>query len=166
MLRLLLSLSIAAAVPAIAAAASASALPTGVWIGKVEESTVQSGGKATTDKFVVILDSCEGKTQLWTRDDDGKVHPLPPAKAVQSLDGTHLFYFMDAEPKQPDWEELHTFSILELNDERAWLLWTRAVNNRDLEVDNSNRYFQSTATGELKRATAKCLMAEEDAPGK
>lgn len=139
--------------------------PAGVWLGSVERSLVESGGKAISGRLTVSINSCDGNIEVFTKGENGEVHAMPPIKAIQSLDGSHLFYYMAAEPKQPDWEEIQTFSLLELNDKKIWLFWTRAVNNRDLEIDHPNRYFRSTTMGELNRTASDCLTENDGTSG-
>ncbi|MBI5270128.1 MAG: hypothetical protein HY856_10680 [Burkholderiales bacterium] len=80
---------------------STSALPPGVWKGNVETVNVEAGGTSYSGTLEMLLVSCRGEIQIFTTA-EGETDQMPPVTAVQSLEGSHLFYYAAAAAKQPD----------------------------------------------------------------
>lgn len=164
---LFLALTLASAVaPAVANSLELSTLPNGVWNGNVKRAIEESGGRTLSGTLELVLASCNGNARIFTNGEKVKANELAGIKAGRSLDGTHLFYYMAANREQPGWEELQTFSVLELSDSKAWLFSTRAVNNRNLQIDHPNKYFWATTMGQLERVSSYCMGQGDDAGNK
>lgn len=161
MLALFFGLSLATmTIPAVANGLGSSTLPNGVWNGNVERVIVEAGGRTLSATLELVLASCNGEPRIFVSGERMKSNEMQKIKAGRSLAGTHLFYYMAAEREQPAWEELQTISVLELSDSKAWLFWTRAVNNRDREIDHPNKYFWATTMGGLERVSSHCLVQD------
>lgn len=104
----------------------------------------------------LVVAACNGTVRIWGGTGDGKYIKLSEKFVVRSYPDSHLIYFLHAHPKQPDWVEIHSYALLEIGSDRAILQWSRAVNNRDLEASQTNRYFFSQGVTELRRASKIC----------
>jgi len=131
-------------------------LADGVWSGTLATIVTNADSSQEERKSELLIASCKGVVRLWTNNSDGKYRKLGTKYHVQSKPDLHLIYFMDADPTQPGWVEIHSHSMLELSPDKAVLLWSRAVNNRDGGKSKKNRYFFSQGIVELRRTSHSC----------
>lgn len=131
-------------------------LANGVWSGTLATVVTNADDSREDRKSELLIASCNGMVRLWADDNDGKYRHLGTKYVVQSNPDSHLIYFMDADPAQPGWVEIHSHSMLELSADKAVLLWSRAVNNRDGGKTPKNRYFFSQGITELRRTSHSC----------
>jgi uncharacterized protein YceK len=129
----------------------------GVWAGTLKAETILADNSKQDGSSDLLIASCNGIVRIWASTDDGKYHKLGEKYVVRSYPDSHLIYFLDAEPKQPDWVEIQSYTLLEIGSDRAILQWTRAVNNRDVDVTKKNRYFLSQGIAELRRSNRSCV---------
>jgi len=114
-------------------------------------------GTSEADKTEhLLVASCAGKVHVWYGDGTGNYSTHSERFIVSSGLDTHLFYFLSAAPQQPDWIEIQVFTMLEVTQSKARLQWMRAVNNRDLEANDRNRYFTSQGVADLRQASKDC----------
>jgi hypothetical protein len=109
---------------------------------------MEAGGRTLSGTLELVLASRNGSVRIFTTGETTKSNEMGTIKAGPSMEGTHLLYHMSADSKQPGWEDLQTFSVLELSDSTAWLFSTRTVNNRDQEIGHPNKYFRTATCGQ------------------
>lgn len=76
--------------------------------------------------------------------------------SIQSYPDTHLIYFLDADPRQPDWVEIQSYLLMEIDADNAVVQYGRVINNRDLDPLNEKRYFANQGVANLRRAGSNC----------
>lgn len=133
-----------------------SKLADGVWSGSLKSALTFADGSVREGTSELLIASCQGVVRLWASEEDGTVRKLGNQYVVHSFPDSHLIYFLDAEPKQPDWVEIQSYSLLEIDQKTAVLQWSRAVNNRDVAKYEKNRYFFTHGTTELHRVKQSC----------
>lgn len=157
-LRLLAPLLLVGCASTQTGAARPPALPDGFWYGAMTHTQTKADGKVdVSNEYLVVMYSCEGKLRFATGRALGELEPVPATTQVSSLKGTQLQYFLQGEATSSDWEELQAFSLLHLEPDRAWMLWTRVVNNRTLKPADSDRFFYTVGQVELTRAKTGCV---------
>ncbi|MCU6499567.1 hypothetical protein LPN04_17370 [Rugamonas sp. A1-17] len=131
-------------------------LPDGVWSGQLKSVLISADESVQEGKSDLLIASCKGIVRFWASDGDGGYRKLGNNYVVNSYPDSHLIYFLDAEPKQPDWVEIQSYSFLEIDSDLAVLQWNRAVNNRDVAKTEKNRYFFSHGITQLRRESRVC----------
>lgn len=133
-------------------------IPDGVWQGRIDWSGFQADRTSFSGNYGLLIAACNGEVSIWAqnREDSNRYEPVSLRTTVQSGADTHVFSFIDAARKQPDWVEIHTYSMLEVSAGIARVQWTRAVNNRDLDPGHGNRTFFHYGTGEFNRTKTTC----------
>lgn len=134
-----------------------SSIPDGVWVGDLNFQTIKSDGSRTDQgpaEFMIA--SCKGHVQVWDGNHDGNFKTIGKYFAGASVPDSHLAYFTDRDTDEPGWSEIQSYVLLELNSSTARLQWSRAVNNRDLAANDTNRYFFNHGVGTLTRMSDKC----------
>ena len=130
----------------------------GVWTGRIEWSGFQADRTPFSGSHGLLVAACRGAASIWLQDPDnpGRYSVVSLRMSVQSEADTHVLSFIKAASKQPDWVEIHTYSLLETTADTARVQWTRAANNRDLDPDHGNRTFFHHGTGDFERIQASC----------
>lgn len=132
-------------------------IPDGVWIGDLNFQTIKADGSKTDQgPAEVMIASCNGYIQVWDGNRDGTYTMIGKHYVSASVPDSHIAYFTDKDSDEPGWSEIQSYVLLELNTSTARLQWSRAVNNRDLAIDDVNRYFFSHGIGTLERISDKC----------
>jgi hypothetical protein len=130
--------------------------PDGVWSGSLKSVLISADDSKQEGASDLLIASCKGVVRFWASDGDGAFRKLGNNYVVHSYPDSHLIYFLDAEPKQPDWVEIQSYSFLEIDSDTAVLQWSRAVNNRDVAKSEKNRYFFTQGTTRLRRVNQIC----------
>lgn len=130
--------------------------PDGVWSGSLKSVVSSADDSKQEGASDLLIASCNSVVGFWAGDGHGTYRKLGEKYVIHSYPDSHLIYFLDAAPKQPDWVEIQTYSIFEIDKETAVLQWSRAVNNRDLAKSENNRYFFSQGTTQLRRMSQIC----------
>ena len=133
-----------------------SSIADGVWSGTLKSELILADGRRQEGSSDLLIATCKGTVQFWAGTGNGTYQKLGRNYVVRSYPNTHLIYFLDAEPKQPDWVEIQSYALLEIDSERAALQWSRAVNNRDVDPTQKNRYFFSQGVTQLHRVSQSC----------
>ncbi len=133
-----------------------SSIADGVWAGTLKSELISADNSKREGSSDLLVAACKGVVRIWASDGDGKYRKLGENYVVQSYPDSHLIYFLDAEPKQPDWVEIQSYALLEIDSDRAVLQWSRAVNNRDVEASKKDRYFFSQGITQLRRTSKNC----------
>lgn len=128
----------------------------GVWSGTLKSVMTRADDSHEDGKSDLLIASCNGVVRIWAGDGDGAYRKLGNNYVIHSYPDSHLIYFLDAAPKQPDWVEIQTYSLLEIDSETAVLQWSRAVNNRDVAKSDEGRYFFSQGTTRLRHVSQTC----------
>ncbi|MYM97562.1 hypothetical protein [Duganella vulcania] len=131
-------------------------LSDGVWSGTLKSVTIRANDGHEEGQSDLLIASCKGVVRIWAGDGNGAYSKLGSNYVIHSSPDSHLIYFLDAAPKQPDWVEIQTYSLLEIDSETAVLQWSRAVNNRDLARSDDGRYFFSQGTTRLRHVSQAC----------
>jgi hypothetical protein len=129
-------------------------LPDGLWKGQLKIKLIDALEKESTDSWEIVFSACKGEVKFWASDLEGGYTNLGKFTG-SSLPDTHFFHVVRANEKQPGWVEIQTYSLVELDAERAVVAWTRAVNNRNLK-EGAERYFLSRGTTQLTRVDNPC----------
>ncbi|RZL35399.1 MAG: hypothetical protein EOP35_14230 [Rubrivivax sp.] len=133
-------------------------IPDGVWQGRIDWSGFQADGTPSSGSYGLLIAACKGTASVWAQDQEkpNRYSAISLHMAIRSEADTHVLSFINAARKQPDWVEIHTYSLLEVTADNARVQWTRAVNNRDLDPSHGNRTFFHHGTGEFKRTQTTC----------
>ena len=128
----------------------------GVWAGVIKTESIKADSTKQEDSNELLIATCSGIVRFWAGKGDGKYVKLGVHYTIHSLPGSHLIYFIDADPEESGWVEIQSYSLLEINADLAVLQWSRAVNNRDVDDSKSDRYFFSQGNAELHRVSTTC----------
>ncbi len=131
-----------------------SSMPDGTWTGKFDWVIRHDGVKS--EGYEIAIATCDGRARRWIKNEQGEWRSNETEWTISSGPDSHTLQFVEQFERQPDWVEIQTITLLEMNDELATVQWSRAVNNRDLANDNSNRSFFGYGTGTLKRIRVGC----------
>lgn len=133
-----------------------STLPDGVWSGSLTSTVTSADESKQEGTSNLLIASCKGVVRFWASDGDRTYNKLGNNYVIHSSSDSHLIYFMDEAPKQPDWVEIQSYALLEIDSNTAVLQWSRAVNNRDVAKSAKNRYFFSQGMTTLRRVSQTC----------
>lgn len=128
----------------------------GAWEGPIRWDEVRADESKASGTIQLALAACSGEVRVWTQRPDGTFGSPLHGYLIDSNVQSHAIHFVDAAEKQPDWVEIQTFTMLEIDDNRAVIQWTRAVNNRDLPATDRIRTFFYHGIGKLKRISTVC----------
>jgi hypothetical protein len=131
-------------------------LPDGVWSGTLKSVLVLADDDKQEGASDLLIASCKGLVRFWARDQGGTYEKLGNNYVIQSYPDSHLIYSLAAAPTQPDWVEIQSYALLEIDSDTAVLQWSRAVNNRDVAMSKKNRYFFAQGMTKLHRTNRSC----------
>jgi hypothetical protein len=131
-------------------------LPNGTWAGTMSTVVVRADDSKKTEQSRMLLATCDGAMQVWSLSEEGKIQSYRAELTRSSKEDSHLLYFVEAALKQPDWVEIQTYSLVLISADKALLLWTRTVSNRDVSDSDSERFFYGHGTAQLKRIDQEC----------
>jgi hypothetical protein len=135
-------------------------LPNGFWEGAIRIGNM-TGQDINPGPHGVRIVTCDGNARVWLIDSKGGPAYTPPITfKVTSLIGTHVISKFDAAKKQPDWVEIQTWVLSELNSKSAAMHWSRSVNNRDVDQAQANRTFAEFGLGTMRRVRETCTAAD------
>jgi hypothetical protein len=135
-------------------------LPNGFWEGTIRIGNL-TGQDINPGPRGVRIVTCDGNARVWFIDSKGGPAYTPPITfKVTSLIGTHVISKFDAAKKQPDWVEIQTWVLSELNSKSAAMHWSRSVNNRDVDQAQANRTFAEFGLGTMRRVRETCTAAD------
>ena len=131
-------------------------LPDGVWSGTLKSVSTAADQEKNNHTADILFASCKGAVRVWASNAAGDYHKLGDKYAVHSYPDSHLIYYMDAGPEQPNWVEIQAYVFLELDSDMALIRWTRAVNNRAHNKSAKGRYYFTEGSTELRRVSRDC----------
>ena len=135
-------------------------LPNGFWEGTIRIGNM-TGQDINPGPHGVRIVTCDGNARVWLIDSKGGPAYTPPITfKVTSMIGTHVISKFDAAKKQPDWVEVQTWVLSELNSKSAAVHWSRSVNNRDLDEAQANRTFAEFGLGTMRRVRETCTASD------
>lgn len=129
-------------------------LPDGTWTGTLDWTIKPDGSKVAGHDFAIGV--CGGKMRHWYKDEKGEWFSPDVQWTIRSGPDSHTMQYIDQHVKQPDWVEIQSFTLLEIDDKTAAVQWSRAVNNRDLAVGQADRTFFYYGAGTFKRIRTGC----------
>jgi hypothetical protein len=130
-------------------------IPDGTWEGSLDW-IVRAEGKKETGGQGIAVAACAGQVRIWLRDEDGNYSGPRRNFQVRSNLQSYSIQFIDTAAVQPDWIEIQTYTLLEVDGTSAALQWSRAVNNRDLAPQDANRTLFDYGVGKLKKTRETC----------
>lgn len=135
-------------------------LPNGFWEGTIRIGNM-TGQDINPGPHGVRIVTCDGNARVWLIDSKGGPAYTPPITfKVTSMIGTHVISKFDAARKQPDWVEVQTWVLSELNSKSAAVHWSRSVNNRDVDEAHANRTFAEFGLGTMRRVRETCTASD------
>ncbi|WP_317201774.1 hypothetical protein [Janthinobacterium sp.] len=90
---------------------ASSGIADGAWSGSLRSELIFADNSKQEGTSDFLIASCNGIVQFWTGDGNGAYRKLGKNYVVRSYPDSHLIYFLDAEPKQPDWVEIQSYSF-------------------------------------------------------
>lgn len=134
-----------------------SALGNGVWVGTLNFESIKKNNDREQRSHDLLIASCNESIRIWTSNEkNGSYKMIDEKFTIQSYPGTHLIYFLDAAPQQPDWVEIQSYLLMEIDSYNAVVQYSRAVNNRDVNSLHDNRYFTHQGIANLRRMKTSC----------
>lgn len=130
-------------------------VPDGTWEGALDWIIRADGSKSAGGQQLAVA-ACSGQARVWMMNEDGNFSGPRRDFRIRSNAQSHTIQFVDAAAKQPDWVEIQTYTLLEIDGKSAVLQWARAVNNRDLPANDANRTILEYGVGKLQRTKEEC----------
>lgn len=145
-------------------APSVPAMPDGQWEGALDWAATaaladqkRSGNYQSSGTFKVRIEACSGYVEVFLAADGDGEFMIPIGINVLSLPDLHLFHMLkSADPDDPSWVEVHTYTLALREENTADLTWSRAVNNRHSEATDPRRTFSQVGRGKLTRTGFAC----------
>jgi len=128
----------------------------GVWIGTIKAEQQLADESRSTGESKLVLAICGSVLRVLTADDQGKLTLQKSGFTTISNLDSHLFYFVRAAAKQPDWVEIQTYSFVQLSESVAHIHWSRSVSNRDAGPSEPDRFFVANGSGKFHKGTSSC----------
>jgi hypothetical protein len=132
-----------------------SLIPDGTWEGSLDWIVRMDGRKDKGGQGLAVA-ACGGQVRIWLMDENGNYRGPRKDFQVRSSLQSYSIQFIDKATVQPDWIEIQTYTLLELNGVSAAVQWSRSVNNRDLAPDDANRTIFEYGVGTLKKTRETC----------
>jgi hypothetical protein len=132
-------------------------IPSGTWSSTFQYSGIKADKSKHAGTYSIVVAACDDEVRIWSNGGDGTYRTPPVKFQVDSYLGSHVISFKDeAGGSQLDWVEIQSLLLVETSSTRAHFQWTRAVSNRDLDADHSNRTFFEQGTGEFEHVGFEC----------
>lgn len=144
-------------------------MPDGQWEGTLDWAATaplsrqdRSGAYQSSGTFQVRIEACSGYVDIFIAGGGDEESRIVIGLNVMSLPDLHLFYRLtSADPDDPYWVEVHTYTLALGEENTADLTWSRAVNNRHSEATDPRRTFSQVGRGKLTRTGFSCQPKRE-----
>jgi hypothetical protein len=150
-------------------APSISAMPDGQWEGVLHWAATaplrdqeRSGDYESSGTLKIRVEACAGYVEIFLAEEGNEESLVHIGLNVLSLPDLHLFYMLQsADPDDPYWVEVRTYTLALREENTADVTWSRAVNNRHSEAGDPRRTFSQVGRGKLTRTGVACRPKRE-----